>query len=194
MYHLFGYFLHRLSKEANVSLETLKKIYIFNALDQVDLIKCLRNCARMNQSLFLIYNQCRLRPECNFSPVYRHSKPNPFEPKFNLECKSFELEQLYLSQSRILFIYLENMNDTKTVIVSWIDSLLDELHEPKIFQNENRYLLIESIWSQTLSYLNPKYQWHIVVTYKSNVDRTELNCNFIIILIPRLEEYMEKHV
>ena len=173
-YHVFGYFIHKLSNLANISLKTLRNIYIFNPLDQVKLDENIRGNGMLN-SLFLIYSQCRSRPDLLFSPLYKRCKLNPFEPIFHLDCKYFNPAQLYRSHSRILFVRIENLNMINTICVSWIDSALDELYGPEIFTDESHLKLLEQVWNKTLSILDDKYGWHVVITYRDIITRKELN-------------------
>jgi hypothetical protein len=62
-----------------------------------------------------------------------------------------------------------------TICVSWIDSALDELYGPEIFTDESHLKLLEQVWNKTLSILDDKYGWHVVITYRDIITRKELN-------------------
>ena len=174
-YHLFGYFLHNLSKGANISLKTLKSIYIYNPLDSLKLKNSQKDPQTINSSIFLIYSQCRSRPDFSFSPLYKKCISNPFEPTFSLNCSTFEPSKLYSSRSRYLFVRIHSMDYNDCICVSWIDSLFEECHDPLVFSEKSRLKLLEKVWLKTISYLDPEYGWHVVITYNNLINRTELN-------------------
>jgi hypothetical protein len=74
------------------------------------------------------------------------------------------------------------MDMPNTVCVSWIDSLFEEFHDSDIFTNETRLKLLEQVWIKTLSILDDRHEWHVIITYRDTITRKELNGNFIYLI------------